>query len=147
MSRPKFAQKRDANHGPIVEHLEAHGVIVTDCSSAGTLPDLLALYSPFKKQDYGRAGFIEIKMLKDAKFTYAQLHWIAHTKWPVTIATTKEAALDFAQHGHGALRQEQKDRLAVEIAKVADKKKLFTPGQVRTMLGDTIEVLKRAVKA
>lgn len=134
MSKPRFS-KRDGNHAEIAQHLEANGVTVTDCSAAGELPDLLTLYSPFKKQDYGRAGWVECKMLKGAKFTWMQLNWIANTKWDVTIATTKEMALDFAKHGHGALTQGEKDRLAVELGKVTDKKKLFTPGQVQKMLG------------
>ncbi len=131
MAKLKYANQRDGNHSEIAQHLEDHGVIVTDCSANGTLPDLLTLYSPFTKQDYGRSGWIECKMLKNARFTYTQLHWIAHTKWPVTIATTKEAALDFAKYGEGALTQQQKDSLAVALSKVEDKKKLWTPGQVQ----------------
>ncbi len=132
--KPRYAQKKDANQPEIVEHLESHGVVVTDCSAQGELPDLLTLYSPFKQQDYGRAGFIEVKVLKGAKFTFTQLHWIAHTKWPVTIATDKEAALDFAMHGHGALTQRQKDRLAVALEKVTDRKRLISPVAVRQIL-------------
>src|SRR5881392_1553376 len=132
--KPRYAQKKDANQPEIVGHLEAHGVIVTDCSSQGELPDLLTLYSPLRKQEYGRAGWIEVKVLKGAKFTYAQLHWIAHTKWPVTIATDKEAALDFAMYGHGALTQRQKDRLAVALSKVTDMKRLISPVAVRQIL-------------
>jgi hypothetical protein len=139
MSKPKYKNQRDGNHSDIVTHLEAHGVTVTDCSAQGELPDLLTLYSPFKKMDYGRAGWVEVKMLRDAKFTWKQLNWIANTKWPVIIATDKDAALDFAKFGHGALHQSQKDNLAVELGKVTDrKKKLFTPGQVKAMLGDPL---------
>lgn len=130
--RPRYANKTDGNHSEIVDFLKDNGVAVTDCSKAGTLPDLLTLYSPFRDRTFGRAGFIEVKMLlPGTRYTYKQLHWIAHTEWPVCIATDKVTALLFAKVGDHAVTQTQKDRLAVALGKVTDTKKLWTPTQVQ----------------
>lgn len=138
MAKPRFALKRDSNHSEIQAHLEAHGIECVDTSKAGVLPDLLVLargsYAGSKDMNIGRAGWIELKVLKGAKYTYPQLYFIAHTSFPVCIASDKDAALAFARHGEGYLPQSAKDRLAGALLKIVDKKKLHTPNQVQVML-------------
>lgn len=133
--KPRYALKRDANHGEIQEHLEANGVEVVDCSRAGTLPDLLCLYP--KSAERGRAGWLETKVLRQAKWTWAQLNFIAHTRFAVAFATNKEDALIFATKGEGCITQSQKDRLALFLNSVKDRKKLWTPKQVIEVLRGT----------
>lgn len=108
--RNRYAVRKDANHNPIVEHLERNGVEVLDCAAIGNVPDILVYYN-------GRSGWIEIKVEGSrARFEKPQLKWIAATRFPVRIVTNKDDALVFAQTHAGQLTESQKYRLGVLVA-------------------------------
>lgn len=126
MSKPRFAQKRDANHSTIVEHLQRHGCEVRDCSREGTIPDLLVR---FKTEC---PAFIEIKVPgSKAKWTRDQLSFIGNTRFDVAIAKDEQEAL-YAIKERQFLTREQKDRLAGFLIK--SEKAFFTPNEIEKVL-------------
>ncbi len=110
--RPRFRNRRDANHADVQKHLEDNGCEVIDMSAVGRLVDLLVYYPP-----KNFTCFIEIKVPGSrASFEKPQLKWISQTQWPVAIAKDKEAALDFVFTGKGRLTDSEKHRLGVLAA-------------------------------
>lgn len=124
--KPRYAQKRDANHAPIVEHLEAHGCEVRDCSREGTIPDLLVRYKT------ECPAFIEIKRPgSQAKWTRDQLQFIANTRFDVAVAKDGNAAL-YAMKERQFLTRQQKDKLAGYLIQV--EKDIYTPKEIERVI-------------
>lgn len=137
MARPKFNLVRDRNHKPIQDHLEENGCEVIDVSKIGNIVDLLVYY--IRDQ---RISAIEVKIPGSlAAFTKPQLRWMAGTRLPLRIVTTKEAALEFATTHKGALTDGQKHRLRVLADTTAAEQ--IRPEAVERVLTPTAEQVER----
>lgn len=104
----RYAQRKDANHTPIVRDLQKQGIQVVDTSKTSTigLTDIITFYD-------GKTVFQELKVDKDAKLKLSQVEFLSNWGGHCGIALNLDDAVKLAKMPeHYALRRNEKTKLA-----------------------------------